>query len=198
MAFRCRAGPIFVCLGALRARFCRVPGGSREDFEAPGPHFSTFFHACAPAWSKCSECNKTTVLMGRNTLRKPCAQRNKSCKIVLAPFRKRLPMTIVANMRLGTCRARFRRGLGASQACLGRILAALGPLLSSFWPLLGVSGAPCPSFLNALGRIWALMGASGLDFGGSLVSPGWVLESSSGSFRHGFWPCLRRVAADSP
>ena len=96
-------------------------------------------------------------------------------------------MTIVANMRLGTCRARFRRGLGASQACLGRILAALGPLLSSFWPLLGVSGAPCPSFLNALGRIWALMGASGLDFGGSLVPPGWMLESSSGSFRHGFW-----------
>ena len=96
-------------------------------------------------------------------------------------------MTIVANMRLGTCRARFRRGLGASRACLGRILAALGPLLSSFWPLLGVSGAPFPSFLNALGRIWALMGASGLDFGGSLVPPGWMLESSSGSFRHGFW-----------
>ena len=149
-----------MCLGALRARFWRVPGGSREVFKAPGPHFSTFLHTRAPAWSKCSECNKTTVLMGRNALRKPCAQRNKSCKIVLAPFRKRLPMTIVANMRLGTCRARFRRGLGASQACLGRILAALGPLLSSFWPLLGVSGAPFPSFLNALGRIWALMGAS--------------------------------------
>ena len=69
-------------------------------------------------------------------------------------------MTIVANMRLGTCRARFRRGLGASQACLGRILAELKPLLNSFWPLLDVSGAPFPSFLNALGRIWALMGAS--------------------------------------
>ena len=82
-------------------------------------------------------------------------------------------MTIVAHMRLGTCRARFRRGLGASQACLGRILAALGPLLKSFWPVLGVSWAPFPSFLNALGRISALMGASGLDFGGSLVSPGW-------------------------
>ena len=96
-------------------------------------------------------------------------------------------MTIVANMRLGTSRARFQRGLGASRACLGRILAALKPLLNSFWPLLDVSGAPFPSFLNALGRIWALMGASGLDFGGSLVPPGWMLESSSGSFRHGFW-----------
>ena len=106
-------------------------------------------------------------------------------------------MTIVANIRLGACRARCRRGLGVSQACLGRILAALGPLLGSFWMLLGVSWAPFARFLNALGRIWALMGASGLDFGGSLVPPGWVLESSSGSFRHGFWPCLLRVAADS-
>ena len=106
-------------------------------------------------------------------------------------------MTIVANMRLGACRARFRRGLGASQTCLGRVLAALGPLLGSFWMLLGFSWAPSARFLNALGRIWALMGASGLDFGGSLVPPGWVLESSSGSFRHGFWPCLLRIADDS-
>ena len=107
-------------------------------------------------------------------------------------------MMIVANMRLGTCRARFRRGLGASQACLGRILAALGPLLASFWRHLDVSWTPFARFLNTLGRLWALMGASGLDFGGSLVPPGWVLESSSGSFRHGFWPRLLRVAADSP
>jgi len=69
-------------------------------------------------------------------------------------------MTIVANMRLGTCRARFRRGLGASQACLGRILAALGPLLASFWKHLDVSWTPFARFLNTLGRIWALMGAS--------------------------------------
>ena len=64
-------------------------------------------------------------------------------------------MTIVANMRLGTCRARFRRGLGASQACLGRVLAALWLLLGSFWTLLGVSWSPFASFLNTLGRIWA-------------------------------------------
>ena len=106
-------------------------------------------------------------------------------------------MTIVANMRLGTCRARFRRGLGASRACLGRILAALGLLLGSSWTLLGVSWAPFASFMNTLGRLRALVGASGLDFGGSLVPPGWVLESSSGSFRHGFWPCLLCVATDS-
>ena len=106
-------------------------------------------------------------------------------------------MTIVANMRLGTCRARFRRGLGASQACLGRILAALGPLLASFWKHLDVSWTPFARFLNTLGRIWALMGASGLDFGGSLVPPGWVLENSGGNFRHGFQQCLWRVATDS-
>ena len=106
-------------------------------------------------------------------------------------------MTIVASTRLGACRVCFRRGLGASQTCLGRVLAALGPLLGSFWTLLGVPWAPFASFLNTLGRLWALMGASGLDFGGSLVPPGWVVESSSGSFRHGFWPCLLRVAIDS-
>ena len=85
-------------------------------------------------------------------------------------------MTVVANMRLATCRVRWRRGPGASLACPGRVLAALGPLLGSFWTLLGVSWAPFASFLNTLGRIWALMGASGLDFGGSLVPPGWVLS----------------------
>ena len=105
-------------------------------------------------------------------------------------------MTIVANLRLGTCRARFRRGLGASLACLGRVLAALGPLLASFWKHLDVSWTPFARFLNTLGRIWALMGASSLDLGGSLVPPGWVLESSNGSFRHGFWSCLWRVAID--
>ena len=69
-------------------------------------------------------------------------------------------MTIVANMRLGTCRARFRRGLGASLARLGRVLAALGPLLASFWRHLDVSWTPFARFLNTLGHIWALMDAS--------------------------------------
>ena len=65
VAFCCRAGPILVRLGALRARFWRVPGGSGEGFGAPKPYFSTFLHACALAWSKFSECDKTTVLVGR-------------------------------------------------------------------------------------------------------------------------------------
>ena len=109
-------------------------------------------------------------------------------------------MTIVANTRLGACRVRFRRGLGASQTCLGRFLAALGPLLGSSWTLLGVSWAPFASFMTTLGRLRALVGASaasGLDFGGYLVPPDWVLENSIGSFRHCFWPCLSRVAKDS-
>ena len=106
-------------------------------------------------------------------------------------------MTIVANMRLETCRVRWRSGLGASQACLGPVLAALGPLFGSFWALLGISWAP---FCALLEHSWSHLGSHGclrLDFGGSLVPPGWVLESSSGSFRHGFWPCLLRVATDS-
>ena len=106
-------------------------------------------------------------------------------------------MTIVASTRLGACRVRFRKGLGASPTCLGRVLAALGLLLGSSWTLLGVSWAPFASFLNTLGRLRALVGASGLDFGGSLVPPGWVTESSSGSFRHDFWPRLVCVATDS-
>ena len=65
VAFRCRTGAILMRLGALRARFWRVPGGSGEGFKAPGPYFSIFLHACALAWSKCSECDKTTVLVGR-------------------------------------------------------------------------------------------------------------------------------------
>ena len=106
-------------------------------------------------------------------------------------------MTIVANMCLETCWVRWQRGLDASQAYLGPVLAALGLLFGSFWALLGFSWAPFARFLNTLGRIWALINASGFDFRGSLVPPGWVLESSNGSFRHGFWPCLWRVAIDS-
>ena len=117
------------------------------------------------------------------------ASHARNAKIVPAPRRTRLPMTIVANMRLVACRVRFRMGLGAT-------LAELGPLLGSFWMLLGVSWAPFARFLNTLGRIWALMDASGLNFRRSSVPLGWVLESSSGSFRHGFWPCLWRVATD--
>ena len=40
-------------------------GVSGEGFKAPGLYFSIFLPACALAWSKCSECDKTTVLVGR-------------------------------------------------------------------------------------------------------------------------------------
>ena len=107
-------------------------------------------------------------------------------------------MTIVANMRLGTCRARFRRGLCASQACLGRILAALG---AAFGQFLEALGRLLDTFCVLFEHSWSHLGSHGclrLDFGRSLVPPGWVLESSSGNFRHGFWLCLSRVATDSP
>ena len=105
-------------------------------------------------------------------------------------------MTIVAKMRLETCRVRWRRGLGAFQACLGLVLAALGLLFGSFWTLPDVSWTPLARFLNTLGRIWALMGASSLDLGGSLVALSWVSENSNGSFHHGFWLCRLCVAID--
>ena len=94
-------------------------------------------------------------------------------------------MTIVANLRLGTCRARFRRGLGASQACLGRILAALG----RFWPVFEALGRLLDTFCALFDHSWSHLGSRGclrLDFGRSLVPPGWVLESSIGNFCHGF------------
>ena len=74
-------------------------------------------------------------------------------------------MTIVASTRLGACRVRFRRGLGASQTCLGRVLAALGLLLGSSWTLLGVSWAP-------LQASWTLLVASGLSW----VPPASILD----------------------
>ena len=71
---------------------------------------------------------------------------------------------------------------GLSWPHLGRSWAAFEQL----WDTLGPSWAPVRRMLGALGRIWALTGASGLDFGGFQVPPGWVLESSGGSFRDDF------------
>ena len=68
----------------------------------------------------------------------------------------------------------FWRGLGASWASLGRNLDALGELLGSLGCLFAASWAPFGCFLGALGRIWALIGASVLDFesGGSALMSG--------------------------
>ena len=77
----------------------------------------------------------------------------------------------------GSPQARFWRGLGASWACLRRNLDALGELLDSLGCLCAVSWPPFGCFLGALGRIWALIGASVLDFKGSWAPPGWVLAN---------------------
>ena len=105
-------------------------------------------------------------------------------------------MTIVANMRLGTCRARSRRGLGASLACLGRVLAALGLLLTSFWKHLDVFWAPFARFLNTLGRIWAFMGASASILEGlwCLRAGGWRAPVTIFAMMFGH---AMRVATDS-
>ena len=82
----------------------------------------------------------------------------------------------------GSSQVRFWRGLGASWACLRRNLDALGELLDSLEGLCAVSWPPFGCFLGALGRIWALIGASVLDFGWSWAPPGWVLASSGAVF----------------
>ena len=83
----------------------------------------------------------------------------------------------------------FGRGLDASWACLGRNLGALGKLLGSLGRLFAASWSPFRRFLDALGRLWAFLGASGLDFGESWVPPGWVLEGS--------WAVFARIFEDA-
>ena len=73
---------------------------------------------------------------------------------------------------------RFEGLLGLSSAHLD----ALGKLLDSLECLCAVSWTPFGCFLGALGRIWALIGASVLDFGWSWAPPGWVLASSGAVF----------------
>ena len=103
------------------------------------------------------------------------------------------------------------RGQYASWNLPGSFSEGSGCLPGLSWARLGRTWAAFGQFLEALGRLldtfyalfehsWSHLGSHGclrLDFGRSLVPPGWVLESSSGNFRHGFWPCLSRVATDS-
>ena len=91
VAFCCRSWPLLVRPGALRARFLRVWGRSREALRPTRRCFLRFYAVCALALSQCSECNKTTILMGRNTLRKHCAPRPKSQKIAGRAFRNQQP-----------------------------------------------------------------------------------------------------------
>ena len=81
-------------------------------------------------------------------------------------------MMIVTNMRLETCRVRWRKGLGASQICLGPVLAAFrqlfgapGSLLDTFCALLEHSWSHLGSHGCLRPRFWKVFGASGLDVG---------------------------------
>ena len=94
----------------------------------------------------------------------------------------RLLTNIVPQTCFGSPQACFWKGLGASWARLGRNLDALVELLGSHGCLFAASWAPFGCFLGALGRIWALVSAFALDFGGSWAPPGWVLENSSAGF----------------
>ena len=94
----------------------------------------------------------------------------------------KLRTNIMPQACFGGPQARFWKGLGASWVCLRRNLDALGQLLGSLGCLCAVSWPPFGCFLGALGRIWALIGASVLDFGWSWAPPGWVLASSGAVF----------------
>ena len=94
----------------------------------------------------------------------------------------KLRTSIMPQACFGSPQARFWRGLEACWACLRRNLDALGELLDSLGCLCAVSWPPFGCFLGALGRIWALIGASVLDFGWSWAPPGWVLASSGAVF----------------
>ena len=94
----------------------------------------------------------------------------------------KLRTNIMPQACFGSPQARFWRDLGASWACLRRNLDALRELLDFLGCLCAVSWPPFGCFLAALGRIWALIGASVLDFGWSWAPPGWVLASSGAVF----------------
>ena len=147
----------------LLAGFCaswNAPGSILEGFgwvlEPPGACFSRFLRAYVLALSERSECDKTTVLLDRNTCRKQRAQREKSQKIALGAFRTKLSVTVVPKTRLGPHQARFWRRLGASWACLGRVWGALGQVLGALGRLLGALG-------RLLAASWALLVASELS-----------------------------------
>ena len=87
----CRSWLLLVRPGALRARFLRVWERSREVLRPTWHCYLRFYAVCALALSQCSECSKTTVLIGRNTLRKHGAPRPKSQKIAGRAFRNQQP-----------------------------------------------------------------------------------------------------------
>ena len=107
-------------------------------------YFARLLRACALALTKCSECNKTTVLvdrdtvlLGRNTCHKQRAQRENSQQIAPAAFQTRLSVPIAPNMRLGAHWARFGKGLRAFRVCLGGVLGPLREVLGPLGRLLG-------------------------------------------------------------
>ena len=167
---------------ALRARFLRVWGRSREVLRPTRRCFLRFYAVCALALSQCSECSKTTVLMGRNTLRKHCALRPKLQKSPDESFETSSPR-----------RSSQKRVVGLTGLVFGRVWASPGPvlglseaLLASSWALLGVCWPSFERLSCALGRIWAPMSASRLVFTGFRVAPDRVLEGSGGIFRCDF------------
>ena len=167
---------------ALRARFLKVWGRSREVLRPTRHCFLRFYAVCALALSQCSECSKTTVLMGRNTLRKHCALRPKLQKSPDESFETSSPR-----------RSSQKRVVGLTGLVFGRVWASPGPvlglseaLLASSWALLGVCWPSFERLSGALGRIWAPMNASRLVFTGFRVAPDRILDSSGGIFRCDF------------
>ena len=147
--------------------------------EPPGPYFPTFLKARALALSECSECSKTMILMGRNTLRKPRAQHKNREKSFQHPcvggcLRRSWPTCVLELAELV-----FGRAWGPPRSVLGRSWAPLDHLWTTLWQLLDALRhllvASCAllerswSHLGSLGclqpRFWRVFGASGLGVG---------------------------------
>ena len=145
----------------------------------------------------CSECNKTTVSLGRNTLRKERARRKKRQKIDGKASRKQRCPQKRPFRRSWLRLVRFGAALGRSWGALGSLLGALGPQETSSGTLLGAHRTRLGCSWASLGCTLGLMNASkphfgrfreplGLNFGGFLGPLAWI------------WECLWRFRNNQP
>ena len=136
-------------------------GRSGEVLEAPGTHFSRFSCTWALGLRKRSDPYKT--MAGAVKIKvcalTPCRKIHR--KSDHKAFRTKVPAKNAPEMRLGACQGLFRRGLGISWACLGRLMAALGCLLAALGRLLAAPGCLLGASWPLLGASWSHLGALG-------------------------------------
>ena len=123
--------------GSLWARFWSDLGSILAGIGHPRHYFSRFFGAGLLSLPTCSECNKTTILLGPNTLRKQRARRKKRQKIASRALRIQRCTRKRSLGRSGVLLGRFGVALGRSWGALGSLLGALGAQEASSGTILG-------------------------------------------------------------